>query len=122
MKLKDSNAFDKNFCSFNWALLLKECGVRQDTVFHYVWDDKNDKYELTWDGFPYSEENIAAYTSQELIDLFPKKMKLSRDDNFWLLEHRGADYDLQNETKLVDVLARILITITKNKGQKRRLR
>lgn len=117
--------FESNFCSFKWSVFLKECGVRQDTAFHYVWDPKNDKYEICWSGLPYNEECYAAYTIQEFVDLYPKEFKLYRDSNQWTLhvtkDHISADASMDDEEKLVDVFARILITLTKNKSQTKRI-
>lgn len=113
--------FESNFCSFKWSVFLKECGVRQDTAFHYVWDSKNDIYEICWSGFPYEAESYSAYTIQEFIDLFPKEFKLIRDDDEWRLFVNQADASMECEEKLVDVFARILITLTKNKSQQRRI-
>lgn len=113
--------FDKNFCSFKWAVFLKECGVRQDTAFHYVWDTKNDIYEICWSGYPYNEESYAAYSIQEFVELFPKEFKLIRESKKWSLYLMQADLSMAEEENLVDVFARMLITLTKNKNQSKKI-
>lgn len=113
--------FDKNFCSLKWAKRLKEIGVRQDTVFHYVWDAKNDQFEICWSSEPYDEENYSAFTAQDFVDLFPKLFKFARKDHEWKFYCEAADMHLANEYKLADVFARILISITKDKNEKKRL-
>jgi hypothetical protein len=113
--------FDKNFCSLQWAKRLKEIGVRQDTMFHYVWDDKNDQFEITWSNEPYDDENYSAFTIQDFVDLFPKLFKFARNDHEWKFYCEAADMHLANENKLADVFARILVAITKNKTQKKGL-
>lgn len=118
---KSFSNFENNFCSFKWAVFLKECGVRQDTSFHYVWDEKNDKYEICWSGYPYEDECYAAYTIQEFVELFPKEFKLYRENDSWRMYVTQADASMGDEEKLVDVFARILITLTKNKNQSKRI-
>jgi hypothetical protein len=111
--------FDKNFCDLRWAQRLKEIGLRQDTTFHYVWDDKNDRFEICWSDdheSDYESETYAAYTVQDFVDLFPRLFKFSRSDNEWKFICEYADIHLENEEKLANVFARILISITKNKS------
>ncbi len=114
--------FDKNFCSLQWAKRLKEIGVRQDTTFHYVWDSKNDCFEVCWSTAPYDNENYAAFTIQDFVDIFPKLFKFARNDNEWKFYCEYADMHLDDENRLADVFARILVAITKNKDEKKRLR
>jgi hypothetical protein len=107
--------FDKNFCSLKWAQRLKEIGIRQDTMFHYVWDEKNTKYEICWSSNSYDEEHYSAYTVQDFVDLFPKLFKFARSDSEWKFYCEYADMHLKDENKLADVFARILVAITKTK-------
>lgn len=106
---------DKNFCSLKWAQRLKEIGVRQDTMFHYVWDEKNVCYEICWSHDSYDEEHYSAFTAQDFVDLFPKLFKFARSDGEWKFYCEYADMHLRDETKLADVFARILVAITKTK-------
>ena len=117
-KLKISfKDFNKNFCSFKWAQRLKEIGVRQDTVFHYVWDEKNAIYEICWSNEPYDDENYSAYTAQDFVDLFPRLFKFARNEGEWKFYCEYADMHLSSEENLADVFARILVAITKNKRE-----
>lgn len=109
--------FDKNFCSLKWAKRLKEIGVRQDTVFHYVWDDKNNCFEICWSNEPYDDENYSAFTIQDFVDLFPRLFKFARNNDEWKFYCEAADMHLKDENNLADVFARILVAITKNKGE-----
>lgn len=113
--------FDKNFCSLQWAKRLKEIGVRQDTTFHYVWDSKNDCFEICWSSDPYDDESYSAFTVQDFVDLFPKLFKFARNGGEWKFYCEYADMHLNDENKLADVFARILVAITKNKDQRKGL-
>lgn len=118
---KSFSHFDNNFCSFKWAVFLKECGVRQDTSFHYVVNEKNDKPVLAWSSYNYDGETYAAFTIQEFVELFPKVFTLERGEKKWIMRLANADASMDKDEKLVDVFARILITLTKNKIQPKRI-
>ena len=107
--------FDKNFCSLKWARRLKEIGIRQDTMFHYVWDEKNTQYEICWSFDAYDEEHYSAYTVQDFIDLFPKFFKFTRNVDEWKFSCQYADMHIREDIKLADVFARYLVAITKTK-------
>lgn len=109
--------FDKNFCSLKWAKRLKDIGVRQDTTFHYVWDSKNDCFEICCSE-SYADENYSAFTVQDFVDLFPKLFRIDRNYKSWNFNCEYAEMHLDNEYKLADVFARILITITKDREKK----
>lgn len=83
-------------CNIKWAQKLKELGVGQETVFHYA--------------------DCAAFTAQELIALFPDKFKLHRMNDIWRFEFHGVLMHIQEEQNVANVLARILISLIKNRG------
>lgn len=109
---------EKNVCSRKWAERLKEIGVRQDTYFFWMYDKKQERWDVGWSDY-FDEDDIycAAYTVQDFVDLFPRLFKFARDGHEWKFYCEYADMHLENEEKLADVFARILIAITKNKGQ-----
>lgn len=116
-------SLEKHVCDRKWAQRLKEIGVRQDTYFHWVYDDKNDIWEVAWTSyFDESDTHCAAFTAQDFIDLFPRLFKFARSDNQWKFYCEYADMDLDGENNIANVFARILISITKNKGEKKRLK
>ena len=109
---------DKQVCSLNWARRLCEIGVRQDTYFHWIYDEKNDKWEVSWtDYFDEDDMHFAAFTAQDFVDLFPRLFKFARNDNEWKFYCEAIDAHMQDEEKLADVFARILIALTKNKNE-----
>jgi hypothetical protein len=108
--------FDKNFCDLKWSKRLKEIGIRQDTCFHYVWDCKNQIFEICWSSDSYDDEHYSAFTAQDFIELFPRLFKIARSDKEWKFYCEHADMHLHDDENLANVFARILISITKNKG------
>jgi hypothetical protein len=118
---------DKHVCSLKWAQRLNEIGVRQDTYFHWLYDDKNEIWEVCWsDYFDEQDTHFAAYTAQDFIDLFPKLFRLARNESEWKFDFgRHSDFaemSLKEDENLANVFARMLIAITKNKNDKKRLR
>lgn len=120
------NNFEKNYCSIAWAIRLKEIGVRQDTCAYYlpaeykldgIWHIDDDEIKHIK-----MDERIAAYSVQDFIDIFPDLFKLARSENEWKFYCEAADMHLKDETILANVFARILISITKNKNENKRLR
>jgi len=115
-------SLDKHVCSLKWAQRLNEIGVRQDTYFQWVYDQKNDVWEVCWSDF-FEEQDIhcAAFTAQDFVDLFPDLFRLARSNNQWKFYCEYADMHLQDDENLANVFARILIYITKNKDEKKRI-
>lgn len=113
---------DKHVCDLKWAKRLKEIGIRQDTYFQWLYDAKNDKWDVAWYDFCDEDEiHCAAFTAQDFIEIFPKLFKVARNLNKWLFYCEYADMDLPNEDNLANVFARILIAITKNKKEQKRI-
>jgi hypothetical protein len=109
---------EKNVCSRKWAERLKEIGVRQDTYFHWIYDKKNEQWDVGWsDYFDEDDFHCSAFTVQDFIDLFPRLFKFSRNEHEWNFYCEYADIHLEDEENLANVFARILIAITKNKTQ-----
>jgi len=121
LKISFSN-FDKHFCDLKWAKRLKEIGIRQDTCFHYVWDSKNETYEICWSSDGYDDEHYAAFTAQDFIGIFPRLFKIARSETEWKFYCEYADMHLPDEENLANVFARILIAITKTKPMQKRLK
>lgn len=114
-------SLEKQVCSLKWAKRLSEIGVRQDTYFHWAYDEKNDRWDVCWtDYFDEDEPHYAAFTAQDFIDLFPRLFKIARSESEWLFYCEYADMRLGNEENLADVFARILVAITKTKGEKQK--
>jgi hypothetical protein len=112
---------EKQVCSLKWAQRLAEDGVRQDTYFQWIYDEKAEKWDVAWTSyldFDADERHYAAFTVQDFIDIFPKLFKFARSDNEWKFYCEAFDGHLEGETNLADIFARVLLTITKNKGSK----
>ncbi len=115
-------SLEKQVCTLKWAQRLKEIGVRQDTFFHWVYDKKNERWDVAW-ADEWDEEDVycAAFTAQDFVDLFPKLFKFARNDKEWKFYCEYADMHLNDENNLADVFARILVSITKNKNERKRI-
>lgn len=118
---------DKHVCSLKWAQKLFEIGVRQDTYFHWIYDEKNEVWEVCWsDYYDEQDKHVAAFTAQDFIDLFPKLFRLARSESEWKFDFgRHSDFaemSLKEDENLANVFARMLITITKDKNAKKRLK
>jgi|GEM_PF-6727121 hypothetical protein len=116
-------SLDKHVCSLKWAQRLREIGIRQDTYFHWIYDEKNEIWEVCWsDYFDETDTHCAAFTAQDFIDLFPKYFRMVRNENEWGFDFgRTSDYaetSLKEDENLANVFARILIAITKDKSNK----
>lgn len=111
-------SLEKHVCSLKWAQRLHELGVRQDSYFHWIYDDKDDRWDVSWTNyFDQDEPHYAAFTAQDFVDLFPRLFKFSRSDGSWKFLCEYADMTLhENEENIANVFARILVAIAKNKG------
>lgn len=114
-----SKSFDKNFCDLHLAKKLKEIGVSQDTIFHYVWDEKNSCFEICWsddDEIEYEAENYSAYTIQDLFDVLPKFFKIVSSELGWyFLCETFCIFLMKKDEKNVNILSKILIEFIENK-------
>ncbi len=116
-------SLDKQVCSVKWAKRLKEIGIRQDTYFHWIYDEKNDIWEVSWtDYFDETDIHCSAFTVQDFVDLFPRLFKVARSENQWKFYCEYADMSLDDEPNMANVFARILISISKNKNEVKRLK
>lgn len=117
MELKITfRSLEKHVCNLKWSTRLWQLGIRQDTFFHWIYDKKNEIWEVTWTNYFDEDENhYAAFTVQDFVDLFPRFFKISRSDNEWKFYCEAADMHLENEDNMANVFARILVAITKNK-------
>ncbi len=118
---------EKQVCSLKWAKRLHEIGVRQDTYFHWVFFEGQKDWNVTFfaensiDHLTDYDERYAAYTVQDFIDIFPKLFKVARSDNEWKFLCEAVDMHLKDEDNMANVFARFLISITKNKDEKKRI-
>lgn len=122
MNLTPRFRIDNHFCDLKWAKRMKEIGIRQDTVFHYVWDDKNEVFEICWSHDEYDTEHYAAFTAQDFVGIFPSFFKIARNESQWKFSCEYADMNLHDEENLANVFARILVAITKYKSMDKRLK
>jgi hypothetical protein len=110
-------SLEKQVCSLKWAKRLREIGIRQDTYYQWIYDYKNDSWDICASDY-YDEDtvHVAAFTAQDFIDLFPHLFTFKRREDQWIFSCDKIDMQVHDEENLADVFARILITITKNKN------
>lgn len=116
------NEFEPIVTSFNISLRLKELGVKQkDSIF--IWHHSfvfARKTTIVND----ESASVAAFTAQELLNMFPKKFHLDRQDKMWYLgfnlPHQKGKMEMwiPNEENLANVLANKLITLLKSDRDK----
>jgi len=115
---------EKHVCSLKWSIRLFELGARQDTYFHWIYIQKDDRWEVLQSDDDFYEDDVphfAAYTAQDFVDLFPRVFTLRRINIRWRLECDVISAEMDIEEKLADVFARILITLIKNKNEQKKL-
>lgn len=108
--------------SFNVSQRLKEMGVKQhDSLF--VW---HHSFVMQRKGLVAikPEETVAAFTAQELLVLFPRRIHIDRNDGMWYVgfnlpgEKGKMEMWIPNEENLANVLGKKLLTLLKNKKEK----
>lgn len=111
-------SLEKQVCSLVWSKRLMEIGIRQDTYFHWVYNSKAEVWDVSWtDYFDEDEIHYAAFTVQDFVDLFPRIFNILRCENRWRFYCEASDMHLKDEENVANVFARILISITKNKNE-----
>lgn len=116
---------EKHVCDLKWSQRMKEIGIRQDTYFQWVYDKKNDIWEVTLcDYFDESDEDeihCAAYTVQDFVDIFPKLFRFARDNGCFLFKCEYVDLTMpvltEDKGNLANIFARFLVRMTKNKDE-----
>jgi hypothetical protein len=117
---------EKHVCSPRWAQRLKEIGVRQDTIFQWTYNEFHHEWSLVRTNYIPDISEIkspicAAFMIQEFIDIFPRLFRVSRNDDQWRFYCEVIDTHCEEPDNLANVFARILITITKNKNDPKKI-
>jgi hypothetical protein len=97
---------------------MKDLNVKQDSAYQWTPKKDSDDYyvhrsetHFTW---PYE---FAAYTAQDLLDMFPKEFHLKRTGNFWKFsfnfpgKNGCIDLSISDDSNFANVLASMLITL-----------
>lgn len=102
--MKSFRSLEKHVCSLKLAKRLCELGIRQDTYFHWLYDEKNNSWDVCWtDYFDDEERHYPAFTVQDLIDVFSQDLI----DIFPDL----INYKIIYQENMANVFAEIIIAI-----------
>lgn len=128
---------ENHVCSLEFSKKLKKLSVKQFSIFSWIYDYKNEIWEVWQDGienFKETDENYepaeninSAFTSTELLELLPKDIMINNTEYFINLLIGLDDftiyYDAVNDNinfifsnkNLCNALAEMLICLMENK-------
>lgn len=113
---------EKNVCSLKFSNMLKELKIKQESIFYWVYDEKNDINEVCMVDYP--EENyISAFIATELLELIIEEIKQHTEKQLGdiqiyyprheinVLKRFYVDYDdfRYRDHNLCDALAKMLL-------------